>query len=176
MGTLLRTQVPVPMIPWVRILQVAVTMTIKQLHHVFNSPDQKNAWRAGRLLLLDRYVHSLMEPKPPSIIVVLNTPVFSNPLVCFFLIPLILVKTTQPAEGPDHNHWPPSVVLLLASWERFLIQKAFYSRSWQPTLTTLWVETPQMPQQFRVNILMSTPSFMIYCLSGMDCNTVLSHF
>ena len=78
MGTLLRTQVPVPMIPWVRILQVPVTMTNKQLHHVFNSPDQRNAWKAERLLLLDRCVQSLMEPKPPSIIVVLNTPVFQT--------------------------------------------------------------------------------------------------
>ena len=49
-----------------------------------------------------------------------------------------------------------------------------YFRMWQPTLATLWVETPQIPQQLSVKTLMSTFSFILYCLEWTLFSHILS--
>ena len=85
---------------------------------------------------------------------------------------LFVLIFCQPAIRLNRSYCPPNAVQWPAS-EQTIISH-FQCRR-QPTLATLWEETPQIPQQLSVNTRMSTFS-LIALLSGMNCNIELSHF
>ena len=146
-GTLLSTQVPVPMIPWV----------ILQSKPIENSLDHLVEEMGEGQRIFCNFANVLEIRWNPHLLRFMS---FINTSNCLDIsdIPNIFC---QPAIRLNRSHCPPDAVLLPAS-EQFYM--TFNFQWWQPTLATLWVETPQIPQQLSVNTLMSTFSLILYCL------------
>ena len=122
------------------------------------SPGQRNVWTAERLLPLCICAQNQKEPTPPDIHVV-------NAIAPTFF---------QPEVRLDRSCCPQDAVLLPAS-EQTIIQHFlfFLVLTTYPSHPVGW-NSPNSPavksEDFDVNILAHA------LLSGMDCNTVSSHF
>ena len=151
-GTLLSTQVPVPMIPWVRLQSKPILILIL----ITWSKKCVN----GKASLATLQMCSKSEGTHTS----WDSPIqqhINNVKLLWYFFAIIANIFCQPAIRLNRSCCPPDVVLLPAS-EQFYM--TFNFQWWQPTLATLWVETPQIPQQLSVNTLMSTFSLILYCL------------
>ena len=112
-GTLLSTQVPVPMISWMRLQSKPIATLVLILKT--GSPGRRNGRRAKHLLPLCRCVQNPKEPTPPEVHVVQQ---YVKLLSYFFAI--IAQIFCQPAIRLNRSHCPPDAVLLPASEQFYM--------------------------------------------------------